>query len=73
MLLIWLYTTDDTIYEDWWFKMEDSAALSAMLVTMVLTIWAGLKIRKWKVEELAPHGYRWNCKDEGLFVLFYFA
>ena len=42
-----------------------------MLVTTGVTVWAAYLIRKWKIDELSPHGYRWNFRDEGLFLLFW--
>ena len=44
-----------------------------MSVTAAVTVWAGILIRKWKQSELSPHGYRWNFKDEGSFLLFWVA
>ena len=44
-----------------------------MLVTILVTSLAGWTIRQWKVSELEPLGYRWNCRDEGVFLLFHFV
>ena len=60
-------------YPSWFWPLIDYCFFCVMGITLAVTIWAGVKIRKWKVEELKPHGYRWNCKDEGLFFLFFVA
>ena len=73
-LLLWLYTQDITpSVDDWYGEMNFYSYLTLQWFTLCITIWAGFLIRKWKNTELGPHGYRWNCKDEGMFTIFWIA
>ena len=73
VLFACLYTTDDTYNEDWWYNTTYLGSAAVMLVAEAVTAWAGILIRKWKKSELSPHGYQWNFKDEGFFLLFWVA
>ena len=45
--------------------------ISLLLVTLGISVWAWQLIRKWKLAKIGPYGYRMNCKDDGLFIIFF--
>ena len=42
----------------------------AYTVNVVIMSWADKHLNKWKRNELSHLGYRWNCRDDGLFLVF---
>ena len=51
-------------------SLLEAASGVPWLALLLVTLLAGWTIRQWKVSELQPHGYRWNCRDEGFLLLF---
>ena len=73
LLLIKLVVSKGEISKESLRRDNKIIALCLASLALILTIVAGILIWRWKKSELAPHGYRWNMKDEGLFVLFFSA
>ena len=80
MLLECLVLTSEFFYpyevkenSRWLDLTQDIIEFILILTVAGVTVWAATLIRKWKKNELSHHGYRWNFKDEGLFLLFWIA
>lgn len=41
-----------------------------LAINLVIICISAYIIYRWKYKELRPLGYRWNCKDDGLFAIF---
>ena len=62
---------NETTHADWWNSLTNGLTIGLLLLTLVVSFWAWRLIRKWKLAKIGPYGYRMNCKDDGLFILFF--